>query len=78
MTDTQSNVPQSQIQPQVPTIGVVRAVNSGDSLVIQDLKTADSPKVEYSLSHLTVPRLGYHGSNDKPPTKDLVRINTYK
>ncbi|KAM9953356.1 hypothetical protein ACTFIR_008422 [Dictyostelium discoideum] len=71
MTDTQTNVLQSQIQPQVPTIGVVRAVNSGDSLVIQDLKTADSPKVEYSLSHLTVPRLGYHGSNDKPPTKDL-------
>ncbi|KAK5582502.1 hypothetical protein RB653_004087 [Dictyostelium firmibasis] len=72
MTDTQTttNV-QSQIQPQVPTFGIVRAVNSGDSLVIQDLKSADPPKVEYSLSHLTVPRLGYHGSNDKPPTKDL-------
>jgi len=60
----------SQIQPQQPTIGVVRAVNSGDSLIIQDLKTIDSPKQEYNLSHLTVPRLGFHGTNDKPATKD--------
>ncbi|KAF2073820.1 hypothetical protein CYY_004878 [Polysphondylium violaceum] len=68
-SNTTSNVT-SQIQPQLPTVGVVRSVNSGDSLVIQDLKTLDAPKQEYNLSHLTVPRLGFHGTNDKPATKD--------
>ncbi|KYR01596.1 hypothetical protein DLAC_01596 [Tieghemostelium lacteum] len=64
----------SLIQPQQPTIGVVRAVNSGDSLVIHEVNKqgVESPdKVEYTLSHLTVPRLGYHGTPDKPATKDL-------
>eukprot|EP01133_Synstelium_polycarpum_P017470 gene17470-20845_t len=53
--------------------GIVRSVNSGDSLLIQDIAHTGellTTKQEVLLSALAVPRLGRPAMGDKPATKD--------
>ncbi|EFA75440.1 nuclease domain-containing protein [Heterostelium album PN500] len=62
----------SQIKPNATLRGVVRAVNSGDSLVIQEIDPRGEyqQKSEYLLSGISAPRLGRPALNDKPATTD--------
>ncbi|EGG14559.1 nuclease domain-containing protein [Cavenderia fasciculata] len=63
----------SQIHPQKTIRGIVRGVNSGDSLTIQEVDTTRGElltKQEYLLSSISAPRLGKPARNEQPATQD--------
>ncbi|GAM23551.1 hypothetical protein SAMD00019534_067260 [Acytostelium subglobosum LB1] len=63
----------TQPKPAHTLRGIVRAVNSGDSLVIQEIDSARGEfkdKQEFLLSGICAPRLARPGNNDKAATQD--------
>ena len=59
--------------------GVIKAVNSGDAVVIAKIGVATGgppPEVELALSLLTAPRLGRRGEPDEVQHASLVHLTT--